>query len=316
MRVGFAGTPEFAVRALAAIIDAGFTIPLCLTRPDRPKGRGLRLVPPPVKTLAAAHGIDVAQPASLKSPEALAPLLAVPLDVLVVAAYGLILPQAVLDWPRHGCINIHASRLPRWRGAAPIQRAIEAGDTETGVTIMRMDAGLDTGPVVSVTPVPIDPRDTGGSLHDKLAAAGAQAIVAALRRLEASGTLPAVPQPDAGVTYAARIGKEEAAIDWTQPAEAIERRIRAFDPVPGTTANLGGHDVKLWSAEVVACAVPAAPGTVVAAGRAGIDVACGDPAARRGLRIREIQPAGGARMTAGAFAAGRRLAPGMSFRGR
>ena len=312
MRVGFAGTPRFAARALAAIIDAGYTIPLCLTRPDRPKGRGLRVEPSPVRILALERGIPVAQPASLKAAEDRSALLAVRLDVLVVAAYGLILPQPVLDWPRHGCLNIHASKLPRWRGAAPIERAIEAGDRMTGVTIMQMDAGLDTGPIVDGIDVGIALRETAGTLHDKLADAGAKAILATLERLRRDGRLSATPQPSTGVTYAARIGREEALADWTDPAAMIERRIRAFDPAPGLSTLLSGLRVKLWAAEVVAAATAAPPGTVVAARPQGIDVACGT-SGDEALRILAIQPAGGTRMDAAAFIAGRRIAAGARF---
>jgi methionyl-tRNA formyltransferase len=313
MRVGFAGTPAFAARAMAAIVESGYTIPLCLTQPDRPKGRGLKLEPSPVKALAQSRGIPVGQPASLKTAAALDRWLAVALDVLVVAAYGLILPQRVLDWPRHGCLNIHASRLPRWRGAAPIQRAIEAGDASTGVTIMRMDAGLDTGPIVDAIDVPISPRETGGTLHDKLASAGARMIVEVLARLARDGTLHARPQPETGVRYAAKISDAETRVDWREPAIAIERRIRAFDPVPGLAATLANQRLKLWAAEIIPAAPYAAPGTVIAAGRQGIDVACGSDETGGALRLLEVQPAGRGRMSAAAFVAGRAIAPGVTF---
>ena len=232
MRVGFAGTPEFAARVLTAIVDAGHTIPLCLTQPDRPKGRGLRRIASPVKALAESRAIPVVQPATLKTAEARSPLFALPLDVLVVAAYGLLLPQSVLDWPRHGCLNVHASLLPRWRGAAPIERAIEAGDTKTGITIMQMDAGLDTGAIVAATEILIDPRETAGSLTAKLGAGGSKTIVETLTRLDREGSLPKTPQSFEGVSYARKIDAREAAIGWQQPAEAIERKIRAFHPAP------------------------------------------------------------------------------------
>jgi len=310
MRVGFAGTPAFAATALQAILDAGFAVPVVLTQPDRPKGRGLRVEPSPVKALAIAHGLPVLQPASLKVADARAAVIAIPVDVLVVAAYGLILPPAILDWPRHGCLNIPASLLPRWRGAAPIQRALLAGDAETGVTIMQMDPGLDTGPTLDVVRIPIGARETTGTLHDRLAAAGAGAIVSVLRRL-AGGELPvATPQPAEGATYAAKIERTETAIDWRLPAAAIERRVRAFDPAPGATTSLGGAPVKIWRAEVAD--VPAAgaePGDVVGATAAGIVVACGAGA----LRVVELQPAGGRRVSAAAFVAGRRIAPGQRF---
>ncbi|MET0203726.1 MAG: methionyl-tRNA formyltransferase [Casimicrobiaceae bacterium] len=312
MRVGFAGTPLFAARALAAIAAAGYTIPLVLTQPDRPHGRGLRQAPSPVKALAQERALPIAQPASLRDPAARAQLVAVPLDVLVVAAYGLILPQEVLDWPRHGCLNIHASRLPRWRGAAPIQRAIEAGDAATGVTIMQMDAGLDTGPIVSVVDVPIALRETAGTLLEKLTDAGASAIAAALGRLARDGHLAVAPQPGDGVTYAAKIGPADVAIDWRQPAAAIERRIRALDPTPGAGAQLEGAALKLRAAETIARTTPrTAPGTVVGAGEAGIDVACGDEGIA--LRITELQPAGGKRMPAADYLRGRAVTPGMRF---
>ena len=310
MRVGFAGTPAFAATALQAILAAGFAVPVVLTQPDRPKGRGLRVEPSPVKALATAQGLPVLQPASLKVADARAAVIAIPVDVLVVAAYGLILPPAILDWPRHGCLNIHASLLPRWRGAAPIQRALLAGDAETGVTIMQMDPGLDTGPMLDVVRVPIGARETPGTLHDRLAAAGAGAIVSVLRRL-AGGELPvATPQPAEGATYAAKIERNETGIDWRLPAAAIERRVRAFDPAPGATTSLGGAPVKIWRAEVAD--VPAAgaePGDVVGATAAGIVVACGAGA----LRVVELQPAGGRRVSAAAFVAGRRIAPGQRF---
>jgi len=245
MRVGFAGTPEFAVDALAAIVGAGHTIPLCLTQPDRPKGRGLKLELSPVKVFALRHRIPLAQPETLKTDDARAPLLAIPLDVLVVAAYGLLLPPPVLAWPSHGGLNIHASLLPRWRGAAPIQRAIEAGDTTTGITIMQMDAGLDTGDIVATTATPIAPRETAGTLTHKLAVAGAAAIIDALSRLARDGRLPRVAQPASGVTYAAKIGRDERAIDWTQSPATLERKLRAFDPAPGAVASRHGPTPRL-----------------------------------------------------------------------
>ena len=237
MRVGFAGTPGFAADALTAILDAGFAVPVVLTQPDRPRGRGLRVEASAVKQLAGARGIPVLQPVSLKTESGCAEARAIPLDVLVVAAYGLILPPAVLAWPRHGALNIHASKLPRWRGAAPIQRAIMAGDTMTGVTVMQMDAGLDTGAVVDAVEFPISLRETAGSLTAKLAAMGATIIVSTLERLARGGPVPATSQPAEGVTYAAKITRADAAIDWTQPAIAIDRVIRALDPAPGAHAQ-------------------------------------------------------------------------------
>lgn len=306
MRVGFAGTPVFAVTALSAIADAGHTIPLVLTRPDKPKGRGLRTEPSPVKAEALRRGLPVHQPATLKTAEAREAALAVPLDVLVVAAYGLILPPPVLAWPRHGCLNIHASKLPRWRGAAPIQRAILAGDARTGVAIMRMDAGLDTGPVVDAADVEIGPRETAGSLHDRLADAGAALVVAVLARLARDGTLAGRPQPDEGVAYAHRIEREDARIDWSADAAVVDRQVRAFDPVPGAFTSLRGATLKVWRAEPAAAGDPAPPGTVVAASARGVVVACG----RGALVITELQPAGGRRMDAAAFVAGRGVESG------
>jgi len=304
LRVGFAGTPPFAARALAAILDAGHEVPLVLTQPDRPSGRGLATVASAVKALAQERDIAVLQPPTLRSDEARAPLLAIPLDVLVVAAYGLILPPAVLSWPRFGCLNIHASLLPRWRGAAPIQHAILAGDAVTGVTIMQMDAGLDTGPMVSTAETRIDRSDTAGALTERLAGMGADAIVGTLERLQSEGALAATPQPAGGAMYAAKIDTGQAMLEWSQAAEALERKVRAFDPAPGTRFTLAGDSVKVWSAEVGSGA--GQPGTVVNISRDAIEVACGDGS----LRLLMVQPPGGKRMSASAFAAGRRLVPG------
>ena len=310
LKVGFAGTPAFAAAALSAILANGFDVRLVLTQPDRPKGRGLRSEPSPVRRLADEHDIPVQAPPSLKSEEARAPVVAVPLDVLVVAAYGLILPPAVLVWPKHGCINIHASRLPRWRGAAPIPRAIVAGDDSTGVSIMQMDAGLDTGPVIELAEIAIDPRETAGTLHDKLAAAGATGIVTVLGRLAREGTLTSTAQPSVGATYAGKLDRAEAAIDWAQPADAIDRAIRAFDPVPGAFTTIDGQVVKIWQARPLEVPDDAhVPGVVLAAGKTGIDVACGIGA----LRILEVQPAAGRRMSAAAFALGHAIRPGSKW---
>ncbi len=306
MRLVFAGTPPFAAAALDALADAGHDIVRVLTQPDRPAGRGMKLVHSAVKQAALARGLPVAQPASLKTPEVQAELAALAPDVMVVAAYGLILPQAVLDLPRHGCLNIHASLLPRWRGAAPIQRAILAGDTETGITIMQMDAGLDTGAMLTQTGVPIHPSDTAGSLHDALATAGAAAIVGALARLD---TLAPQAQDEARATYAAKLSKDEAQLDWTLPADVLARAVRAYDPVPGAWTLLDGTPLKVWAADVVAG--DGAPGTVRAAHGGEIHVACG----RGALALRTLQPAGGKRMTAAAFLAGRPLAPGTRLGG-
>jgi len=321
VRVIFAGTPEFARVALERLQAAGFTIPLVLTQPDRPAGRGMKLQASPVKQFALERGIAVSQPRSLrlegKYPEdaaaAKAAIEAAQADVMVVAAYGLILPQWVLDTPRLGCLNIHASLLPRWRGAAPIHRAIEAGDTQTGVTIMQMDAGLDTGDMLLVERIAIGPRDTTGSLHDKLAVLGGRLVVEALE-IAACGGLKAVKQPEAGVTYAHKIEKAEAAVDWTQPAEAIARRIRAFDPFPGASSVVGGETVKLWAGEALADAsnAPSVAGRIEAVGPAGIDVRCGQGL----LRLTQLQRAGGKRLAVADFLRGFPLEPGMVFEPR
>ena len=304
MKVIFAGTPDFAAQALRAIAAAGFEILLVLTQPDRPKGRGMQLQASPVKQAALELGLAIAQPASLRHEEAQALLRAQNADVMVVAAYGLILPQAVLDTPAHGCLNIHASLLPRWRGAAPIQRAIEAGDTETGVCIMQMDAGLDTGAVVSTHRYAIKNTDTATDVHDALADLGAQAIVADLQQLQQTGGLNATPQPPAGITYAQKLSKEEAKIDWNESALVIERKIRAFNPVPGAWVEYQNQPLKIWRAEAVAQSGRA--GEVLAISSDGLIVACGEGA----LNITELQPAGSKRMPVAAFAAGRHIEKG------
>ena len=305
MKVAFAGTPEFAAAALEAILAAGFDVPLVLTQPDRPAGRGMQLQPSPVKRVALAAGIPVHQPEKLRTPEQQAPLAAVQADVLVVAAYGIILPQAVLDLPRHGCLNIHASLLPRWRGAAPIHRAIQAGDAATGITIMQMDAGLDTGPMLLSRAEAIHADDTTGSLHDRLSQLGADMIVEALRALP--GGLTATPQPADGVTYAAKIGKTEASVDWNRPAAELERAIRAFNPFPGAVATLQQTPVKLWRARAIDAA--GTPGEVLLAEGAGVIVACGEGA----LCITELQKPGGKRLPAADFLRGMPIAAGSRF---
>ena len=308
MRIGFAGTPAFAATALKAILEAGHPVALVLTQPDRPRGRGLKTQPGPVAAIAHGRGIPLFQPRVLKTGEEAARMTAIGLDILVVAAYGLILPQPLLDWPTHGCINIHASLLPRWRGAAPIQRALLAGDEETGISIMRMDSGLDTGPVISQCRVPIAARETAGTLHDKLAAVGAREIVAALGSLARDGRLDARPQVEESATYAAKIGREESLIDWSASAQAIDRTVRAFNPTPGAETRLEGTVLKIWDAE------PArgrfgAPGSILRADATGILVACGEG----GLLVRELQAAGGRRMSASAFVAGHRLSGNASL---
>ncbi|MBI5937471.1 MAG: methionyl-tRNA formyltransferase [Betaproteobacteria bacterium] len=306
MRLIFAGTPEFAAQALAALIAAGHDIPLVLTQPDRPAGRGMKLKASPVKTLALQHGLRVEQPERLKTPDTWAPIVEAAADLMIVAAYGLILPQGVLDIPRLGCVNIHASLLPRWRGAAPIQRAIEAGDTETGITLMQMDAGLDTGAMLSRAALPIAADDTAGSLHDKLALLGAREIVALLPRLEA-GAVQAEAQDDSLATYAKKIGKADAAVDWRRPAGEIDHQVRAFNPAPGAFASWQGEAIKLWRAR------PAegrgAPGEIVAVERDAVRVACGDGV----LELLELQKAGAKRLPAAAFLAGSPLAVGQRF---
>ena len=304
MKEIFAGTPDFAAQALRAIAAAGFEIPLVFTQPDRPKGRGMQLQASPVKQAALELGLTIAQPASLRHEEAQALLRAQNADVMVVAAYGLILPQAVLDTPAHGCLNIHASLLPRWRGAAPIQRAIEAGDAETGVCIMQMDAGLDTGAVVSTHRYPIKNTDTANEVHNALMQLGAQAIVADLQQLQQTGRLNATPQPQTGITYAQKLTKEEAKIDWHQPAPVIERKIRAFNPVPGAWVEYQDRPLKIWQAEAVEQSGRA--GEVLAISSDGLIVACGEGA----LNITELQPAGSKRMPIAAFAAGRHIEKG------
>ncbi|WP_050464095.1 methionyl-tRNA formyltransferase [Herbaspirillum autotrophicum] len=308
MKIIFAGTPEFAAVALNALYDAGHEITLVLTQPDRPAGRGMQLQASAVKQCALAHGTPVAQPQSLRldgkypdiAKEAHALLLTTPHDVMIVAAYGLILPRSVLDIPPRGCINIHASLLPRWRGAAPIHRAIEAGDSETGVTIMQMEEGLDTGPMMLMESLPILDTDTTGSLHDKLATLGGAMIVQALQQFEA-GTLQATPQPEAGVNYAAKISKEEAALDFTQDATVLARKIRAFNPFPGATGKFGDVVVKLWQAQALDTSTAAAPGQVLAASaQDGVLIACGQGV----LRVTELQKPGGKRLAVAEFLKG------------
>ena len=318
LRVAFAGTPEFARVALEALVAAGFDIVLVLTQLDRPAGRGMKLQASAVKQFALALGLPVAQPRSLrldgKFPDdalaAGAALQAAAPDVLVVAAYGLILPDWVLDLPRLGGLNIHGSLLPRWRGAAPIHRAIEAGDLETGITIMQMDSGLDTGPMLLHEAMRIAPDDTTARLHDRLAALGGRLIVTALHDA-ARGALRPVAPPEAGVTYAHKLGKAEAAIDWRLPAALIERRVRAFDPFPGCYFGLDGQPVKLWRAACLTAgtAPPAAPGSVLSAADGRLLVACGEGT----LELLELQRTGGKRQPVAQFLQAQPLAPGRSL---
>jgi methionyl-tRNA formyltransferase len=302
MKLIFAGTPEFAARALEALLVAGHQVVLVLTQPDRPAGRGMALQASAVKKVALTHGIPVFQPERLKDPATHEPIRAACIDggaeLMVVAAYGLILPQAVLDLPHRGCINIHASLLPRWRGAAPIHRAIEAGDAQTGITLMKMEAGLDTGPMLLAAAIEIDAKDTTGSLHDRLAAVGGKLVVDALARFD---QLIAVAQPEAGVTYASKIDKAEAKLDWNQPATILARKLRAFNPFPGAVVTLAGEPVKVWRGDVVEG--DGRPGQILAADAAGIVVACGENA----LRLTELQKPGGRRVTSADFLTGHPL---------
>jgi methionyl-tRNA formyltransferase len=294
LRLVFAGTPEFAVPCLEACLASGATVLAAYTQPDRPAGRGRKLSASPVKQAALAAGIAVEQPESLKSEQARTTLAAYQPDLLVVVAYGLILPRKVLAIPRLGCWNVHASLLPRWRGAAPIQRAISAGDEESGVCLMQMEAGLDTGPVLLQSRTPIHREDTGGSLHDRLSALGAQLLCEELRRVMAGDMPAATAQAEDGVTYAHKLDKAEAKLDFNRPAIELERQVRAFDPWPVAEGMLAGESLRIWAAVAVAIDHDAAPGSVLGAGREGIDVACGEGA----LRITVVQRAGGRRIEA------------------
>lgn len=286
MRVAFAGTPAFAVPALEALA-ARHEVVGVLTQPDRPAGRGRILTPGPVKQLALLRGFPVAQPASLRTPEGQAALAAFECELLVVVAYGLILPPAVLDLPKYGCLNIHGSLLPRWRGAAPIHRAILAGDAETGVTIMRLEAGLDTGPTYLMRAVPIGPQSTSATLHDELARLGAEALLEVIDSI-ARGTAVSTPQPVLGVTYAAKIEKSEARIDWSRSASEIDRQVRAFDPWPVAETVWCDETLRVWGASLDDRSDRAAPGTILEADRRGVLVACGEGA----LRLTRVQRPG------------------------
>lgn len=286
MRIVFAGTPEFAAEHLKALLDSPYEIVAVYTQPDRPAGRGQKLMPSPVKQLAVAHDIPVFQPPTLRNAEAQAELAALKPDLMVVVAYGLILPQVVLDIPRLGCINSHASLLPRWRGAAPIQRAVEAGDAESGVTVMRMEAGLDTGPMLLKVVTPISAEDTGGSLHDRLAEMGPPAVVQAIAGL-ADGSLQGEVQDDALATYAHKLNKDEARIDWSRPAVELERLIRAFNPWPVCHSTLDGESVKVLAANL--STATGTPGEILSASKDGLVVACGDQT----LSLTRLQLPGG-----------------------
>lgn len=319
MKVIFAGTPEFAATALKAIIDAGFEVPLVLTQPDRPAGRGMQLQASAVKQLALAHQIPVAQPISLRldgkypevAQEAHELLRNTPHDIMVVAAYGLILPLSCLSIPRLGCINIHGSLLPRWRGAAPIHRAIEAGDTETGITIMQMEEGLDTGPMLMRRAISIGAHDTTASLHDQLAVLGGEMVVETLQQL-AITPLTATTQPDEGVCYAAKISKEEAAIDFRTSAQIIDRKIRAFNPFPAAHANIDGTTIKFWRAEVANGDSKLSSGSIIeASGQQGVLISCDN--GKSVLRVLELQKPGGKRLPAQDFLQGFPLKAGQVF---
>lgn len=300
LSIVFAGTPDFAVPVLDALMRSSHRVRAVYTQPDRPAGRGRQLAASPVKQYALEHELPVEQPLSLKEPAAVERLASWSADVMVVVAYGLLLPQAVLDTPRRGCINVHASLLPRWRGAAPIQRAILAGDTETGVTIMQMDAGLDTGPMLLKRSTPILSQDTGQTLHDRLAVLGAQALVEALDNLD---TLVAQAQPDEGATYAAKLRKEEALIDWRQPAVVLDRLVRAFNAWPVAETRWDGRQLRIWEAEPKAEAHAQPPGTVIGSSDAGIDVATGAGV----LTLKRVQLAGRKPVSAAEFLRAHRL---------
>jgi len=310
LKIIFAGTPEFAVPALAALIAAGHSVTLVLTQPDRPSGRGMKLKASPVKVLAQQHGIAVFQPETLKDVEVQARIAQEDADVMIVAAYGLIIPTVVLNMPRHGCYNIHASLLPRWRGAAPIQRSLLAGDTKTGVTIMEVVPALDAGAMIEHGALPITERDTAQTLHNGLSALGAELMVTAMNRLSEEGRLPAIPQDESLVTYAHKLQKSEAAIDWTKSANELSLQIRAFNPFPVAHAQLKGEVCRIWMATALSSPKPPAypPGSVVDL-EDGILVACGEGL----LKIEELQMPGGKRLQAREFMLGHALHRGDSF---
>jgi methionyl-tRNA formyltransferase len=296
VKIVFAGTPEFACESLKAMVAADYVPTLVLTQPDRAAGRGRKLAAGPVKQLAQRSGMPVRQPATLKDSRTIAELAALEPDLLVVAAYGLLLPQAVLDIPRRGAVNVHASLLPRWRGASPIQAAILAGDSETGISLMQMEAGLDSGPVLAAQALRIGTDETAGSLHDRLARLGGELLVRTLPDI-LQGSCPSRPQNPREVTYAGKIATTDASIDWSQPAESNARKVRAYNPVPGAWFVLDGERIKCWIAEAID-AVNDVPGTIIAADRHGIVVACGSGA----LRMTELQRPGRRRVAAAELA--------------
>ncbi|MES9862208.1 MAG: methionyl-tRNA formyltransferase [Candidatus Thiodiazotropha sp. LLP2] len=296
LNIIFAGTPDFAAKAMEALLTSEHRIVAVYTQPDRPAGRGRKVQFSPVKQLAVDNGLDIYQPKTLKDAEAQQVLADHKADLMVVVAYGLLLPQAVLDAPKLGCINIHASLLPRWRGAAPIQRSILAGDKESGVTIMQMEAGLDTGPMLSIVKTPIQKGETGGSLHDRLAELGAQALLAVLPGLQ-DGSLKGEPQDDSLANYASKLDKEEARIDWTQTAEQIDRQVRAFNPWPVAQSLFGDKVMRIWNSECLAEGASGTPGQVVDTGKNYFDVATGEGV----LRITQLQMPGKRAMSAGDF---------------
>lgn len=308
LKIIFAGTPDFAVPALAALIEAGHQVVLVLTQPDRPSGRGMKLKASPVKELALQHKIEVFQPETLRDVEVQARIDALKTDVMIVAAYGLIIPTNVLEMPRLGCYNVHASLLPRWRGAAPIQRSLLAGDIETGVTIMEVVPALDAGAMVSKGVVPIGERDTAQSLHDEIAHIGAELMLAAMERLAIEGSLPAIPQDESLVTYASKLQKSEAAINWTHSANLISRQVRAFNPFPVAHAMLNGEVCRIWMATFLDTPVIEKPGMILAVS-SGVQVACGQGV----LVIEELQSPGGKRLKAKDFVTGHGLKIGQYF---
>ena len=306
MRLAFAGTPEFAEHSLAALLAAGHQVSLVLTQPDRPAGRGMRPAQSAVKRLALQQEIEIFQPTTLKDPATLGRIVSARPELLVVAAYGLILPQAALECAPLGALNVHASLLPRWRGAAPIQRAILAGDRESGITIMKMDAGLDTGSMLAQRAISITEEDDAGTLHDRLAALGAEMIVAALTAVE-TGRASYTPQPAAGVTYARKVDKPELTVNWLRPAQELARVIRAFRPTPGASSTLEGVGVKIWQARVTQGS--GEPGCALEAGPRGIVIACGQGA----LVVTQLQRAGGKRLSAEEFLRGHAIVSGTRF---